>query len=291
MAFSDKVQAKILADMLATRDRTLLSESEAGLSHLSDLARLTVGALPEGVPTLTALKRGFDGLPVSPPPRDALPEHTEALLALRGAHDRFDRASFARLLASHLAQAGRGLTLSDFLPLTEAFETVACASNPYATTAYTELLLDMASPIPCRDYEEAMTALLLGEADAALLPFRGADGTPIRIFGARMAESELYITEVVSVTDRVGTPMDLALCARRLLPQEESPTWLLTLRTADVADTLDALAYLGFTPLTLTGEDPLLLTVSGGADPIPMLLYFTLFPSSVRVAGYYIQPN
>ncbi len=295
MAFPREVQTRIVADCLHTGERALGYTLEMRLSYLSDLARIAADsllvedapALVEGLAILsTHLLLGEE----QTLHREALPAHQAQLsLALRTL-SYFDAAHVARFLHEHLATKGHPVTAEDLLPTTPYFELVALPRNNYATTAYTELLSDMASPTFVKDYDEAIDLAASGVADACLVPFRDGDGQPILSFRSRIFTRGLYISQVLAVQGHVQGSMELALCGKHLLPPEDGATWLLSLSTPEaLLPFLGIAEHLGFTPISVTTEGKTLVSLKGEADPIPLLLALHLFCREASVVGCYIQ--
>lgn len=295
MAFPKEVQEKILADSLHATERAYSRALEMRLSHLSDLARLTADTIlaskaPSLVDALAELSTHLLVAEDAATHRELLLAHKDAILQALAGLSRFDAAELSRFLAAHLAAKGRAVTAEELLPTTPYFELVALPRNNYATTAYTELLSDMASPYFVKDYDEALASCAVGDCDACLVPFRDGDGQPILSFRSRIFARGLYISQVLAVQGHVQGSMELALCGQHLLPPEEGATWLLSLDTpAALAPLLDIAAHLGFAPNSVTTEGKTLVSLKGEGDSIPFLLSLHLFCREASVVGCYIH--
>ncbi len=291
MAFSKEVLSRITQENLRSQEVDFTTLLECRFSHISDLVGQVLSPLRQGGDFQSILQSSSPILPIGDmaPHQEALPEHREPLYQGLRSLSRLDKCAFCTLLPHHAKRLGVTPSLSDFLPFRDGFDKVACAKNEYVTTAYTELLSDMASPLFCNTYEEAIHLIHTKEADACLIPFRDSLGNPVRAFREQLREDELFVSQVVTVTDRGGVPMELALCSRYLLPLWENPTWMLALPNAQsLGDTLDALTYFGFRVTSLYAENAVSISAMGG-DPIPLMLWLTLFYPDVKVVGSYEQ--
>ena len=295
MAFPREVQKRIIGDSLHTQERESSYALEMRLSHLKDLAHLVATHLIETTdqPLLEAL--GELSTHLMPPDetalhREALPANRQALKGALSALSRFDGAMLCHFLAQHMEAAGQPIMAEQLLPITTHFDLIACPSNSYATTAYTELLSDMASPYFVGDYREAISATRAGECDGCLVPFRDGEGEALTPFRKQLFSAGLLVSQVLSVQGRTHSAMELALCGRYLLPIEEGATWLLSLTTPTALPRLlDMAAYLGFTPTSVTQEGETIVSLIGEGDPIPLLISIHLFCREARVVGSYIH--
>ncbi len=299
MAFSGEVQERITQDNLKLQEEEMSETLEARLSHLSDLARLaveTIGDVQHPIQALVGMRHRL--FPADRPDihHAYLDENVGLLRHAMEVVTRYDRSVFCRMFTEYYAKAYHPITEEEFLPIADTVETIACARNEHVTTVYTELFSDMATPVFCDNYDDALHCAESGRADAYLVPFRDAAGNQVRRFRDQLKDAGLFINQIISVTDRSGTAMELALCASKLFPPKEDSVWVLVLPDSEhLADILDSLAYMGYKVISTHAEIHVTLffdSVDGEwKDPVPFLTWLALFASDGKIVGCYQNPH
>ena len=307
MGFSSEVAQQIAADILTISERTLVSEYEARLSPLSDLARLSVGLLSADLPLRESL--GDLGSRLRSLSYDRDLSHTgtrqvhRALLAsFRQVLTDEDRAVYVRFLLSHLSREGRDILLTDFLPAPCPTSRVACIENGFAEEAYALFSVHLHQPemLSADSLRHAVSFLTAGEADYVILPYLDTDGLPLRTTEEWLTGLRLSVCDAARLSDGEGGGYTYLLCTveNAALPPPVSALYELMWQGdesahRELASVLRVARSLGLTLLSVRSgaHGKTVMLVCRGAEPLPFLVYAALFYPSSRLVGLYVSPD
>ncbi len=293
MAFTPKVQRQIITDNLQMQSRSVSATLEGRLSHLSVLSRVLCESLNEV--SLQSILHLADEEPLltrtSPLHKEALPQHAGVLAGGLSLLTRWDKVRLCEYLGEHMTQKFGEISLALFFPCGGEISRVAYMPSGFTEEAFDifSLSLQEAKVLHCEDYEASCMAVMVGDADACILPYRDAQGAYVRMTQGYLEAYGLYVTALYTVYDGEDEGIEYALCSKTL----SLPTggYHLHLRIPQISprqveEVVGSMGLFDLTPTQMIYAcDKMSIWLSGKTHLLPIFLWLTLFAGGYEVGG------
>lgn len=305
---SDKVNVDAL-HRASAKCQHLTERRIVEIKEIADsAAELLLSDVADEVDLPSLLSVAFEGgvLPSPTPNPDTAEKCADAVLRREETANLYDKAEFAELIISALAERGVTLAESMFLPEDERPEVFAYVRNPFADEAYDVFSSDFSDSrvVYAKSFKEALALVESGEAGYCLLPLEER-GSRLATIGELIFRGDFKINSVTPVFGFDGlADMKYALVSKSFTTQriDRDDDRYLEIRIragedADLSDVLLVARRYGITVYRINssvydteGESELYYSVvfrDDGGDFTRLLTYLTVFCKAYTPVGIY----